>query len=1151
MAGFYTPTYKGYSYKNDENDSSSSSGSQKKSTTSKSGFYTPSYSAYGPTKKEQTDLDAKKRLDELAKQEKQTNKQQSGQKPWWQNAAQAVGNFAAASNEKLLGGLEKGGVQLANEIGSGFNSKEADKRTADFLRTTNQTNKQGNFNATNGLDRNSASFKAGQVAGNVQKTGVDIASLAIPAFGAEKVVRGTKLLSDLAKAGKVKNAASAAAGMAVGSAAGTGIGAVQDVANGNEKDLAKNAAVGTIADVATPVVGKVLGKGLKAIGADKAISKIFAKSTKAKKASQEASQAAEDAAIRKQAGVPDLPSNASQSLTTSPNEVVQVIDKNSGKKTFYRIPTDQRDEIVNSIDNARNGTAIAGKDVNGAVTHVTARSPEDMSSKGFEDGGVYGSKVGTAVENAATPEGQTAKVPGQGESRYASKTLPESDFVDAGTKAKLGASYDKTTNASRADQSLLQLDTEGIDNFATKVHSRLDDKHITDQTVFDAQAAAQSLEKRGDEASLQNAAEIYNKLSTHLTKAGQTVQAAAIMARQTPEGLSYYAQKQFKKAGVEFTPELQKQLKSYVDDVKNAAPKSNDAAIARDNVQYFIASHTPSNTKDKVLNFWRAGLLTSPTTTAGAIAGNTAQALQRNLITDPVATLADLVTSVFTGKRAHAAASIGSSAKGTVQGIKTLGSKQYRKTGFNPIETTGETKYNTPRSVNYGDGLLGKATGGYVNGVYKLMGSADLPFRNAAYTKTISSLANSEAINKGLKGSEKKAFVDDFMKNPPTDALNTAKKESEAAVFGNETELGKAAQKLSNSFGGLGQILIPFAKVPSAVATKVVTSTPLGTAHEIVKQLVNVKNGKGFDQRAFVNAIGEGTTGVPIIGAGYALGNSGAITGGYPSTQAERDQWDAEGKKPNSIRIGDKWYSLNYIQPFATLLATGAKAAEAEKSGLDVGEAISQATAAAGQSVMSQSFLAGLSNAIDAVKNPADFGSKFVANTASGIVPNFIRAAAGATDPLKRDANGAVEGFVSGIPGLRESLNPKLDANNEPIANNSSFADQYLNPLKPTPANNTQDSQLLNGAIIPAKNLKAVRMKSINQLLARGQVNAAQRKIDEYNQQAAKVISPYLEQNINNLSDDQRKQIEGIFLGQVWVNKKGKPTISSRKDLPK
>jgi hypothetical protein len=77
-------------------------------------------------------------------------------------------------------------------------------------------------------------------------------------------------------------------------------------------------------------------------------------------------------------------------LKTQAKEVVQVINKATGEKTFYRIPKSERDSIVNAIDNDRTGNAIAGKNREGLVTHVTARSPKEMTKLGFVDGGVYG-----------------------------------------------------------------------------------------------------------------------------------------------------------------------------------------------------------------------------------------------------------------------------------------------------------------------------------------------------------------------------------------------------------------------------------------------------------------------------------------------------------------------------------------------------------------------------------------------------------------------------------------------------------------------------------------------------------------------------------------------------------------------------------------
>jgi hypothetical protein len=78
------------------------------------------------------------------------------------------------------------------------------------------------------------------------------------------------------------------------------------------------------------------------------------------------------------------------------------------------------------------------------------------------------------------------------------------------------------------------------------------------------------------------------------------------------------------------------------------------------------------------------------------------------------------------------------------------------------------------------------------------------------------------------------------------------------------------------------------------------------------------------EQRKLAQALGEGTVGLPIVAAGYALAAGGLFTGAYPTDKKEQELWKAQKKQENSVKIGDRWYSLNYIQPFGVLLSLGA-----------------------------------------------------------------------------------------------------------------------------------------------------------------------------------------------------------------------------------
>jgi hypothetical protein len=1060
-----------------------------------------------------------------------------------------------------------------------MSEQDALKKRNEAFKKVNETSSKASqaTRSSNQIDKTKAAGDAAETALNVGTLGVG--GIVKSVVGATAKTTAKTVGEEVVKTGFKEGAKKLAGNMGKDAVLGMGYGAADTAARqGDEataEDYRNNVLGGGVLGAAAPVAGKVIGGVVKSVkGSGKA----------AKLADLEAKQAAEDEAAR-QMTISRLSKEAKNSLENDATgtkkggieRAAGEIDNGSAKPVRYRI-TPEGEVVIEDGRHRIEAARAAGiedfpmEDVTDLYTPTTTPSGKVISdvpmpktvearkNQGFMEGdiladGTSTNRVGKAVEDVVTdPIPET----GTQQSRYVSKTLKESEFIGGETKKKLGAEYETTNNAIRGDNSLRQLDAEGVDNFSTKVYDRLDEKHVTDQTVFDAQAAAQALEARGGKADLQRAADIYNKLSTHLSKAGQTVQAAAIMARQTPQGLSYYAQKQFKNAGVDFTPQLQKELKAHIDAVKNAEKGSDEMAIARDNVQYFIAQNIPSSKADQIINFWRAGLLTAPTTTGGALVGNAAQALNRKLLENPVGIMADMVQSMFTGKRALTAAKAGELGKGAKTGAENAVNGQYWKTGYDPMTLADQQgKYDQPnRMINYGTTPLGKATGHYVNGVYKLMGASDQPFRYGAQREALSSLANAEVKNQGLKGDEAKAFYDDFMANPPKDALNTATKDAKYQTFQNDTALGKIVAGAKNSLRAQGHnktaamldFFVPFNNVPSAVASRLVTNTPIGTASTLIENIIKVRKGEKWDQRAVSQAVGRGMSGLPILAAGYALAQGGNVTGGYPATKAERDQWEAEGKQPNSIKVNGRWYSLNYIQPFATLLATGAKFAEAKQAGLNVEEQLTQSLNSAGNSLMSQSFLQGISGAMDAVKNPTEFGGRYIANTAAGIIPNVIRSAARAGDPLLRESEGVVDGIKGGIPGLRGELPVKTNDMGEALTAKDTFANQYLNPLKPSREKFDENTKINNEAILPASRLKSVRQKEITQLLDKGSVEKAQRKIDEYNKEVTKVLAPYV--NNNPISPEQLDRIDNLYLGEVWINEKGRPTISKRSDLP-
>lgn len=228
---------------------------------------------------------------------------------------------------------------------------------------------------------------------------------------------------------------------------------------------------------------------------------------------------------------------------------------------------------------------------------------------------------------------------------------------------------------------------------------------------------------------------------------------------------------------------------------------------------------------------------------------------------------------------------------------------------------------------------------------------------------------------------------------------------------------------------------------------RIVDRTPLGVAKEIVSQIANRK----FDQRALAEAIGNGSFGVAVWSAGVSLANAGLITGAYPSDQKERKLWEVEGKQPYSVRIGDRWYSLNYMQPMGTILAIGKQYDDDIKSGKSPEEAWLNSGAVAAKSVESQSFLQGVNGMLSAINQPEVSGSTIANQLTGSLMPNLVRSMNTAADPYQREVNNPLDSFIASLPVARQTLlNTKRDMFGKDITARDNPINLAVNPLRPS-----------------------------------------------------------------------------------------------------
>lgn len=650
--------------------------------------------------------------------------------------------------------------------------------------------------------------------------------------------------------------------------------------------------------------------------------------------------------------------------------------------------------------------------------------------------------------------------------RYASKTVPESEYVSAPIRKEVKENaplYSPETERARYTDSLSRIKAEGDDAFATNVTERLNNAErgkISSQDVADSQSIAALLDAKGDTASLQRATEIYEKLSEHLTAAGQTVQAAAILSKRTPQGMYYNAVRTLNRGGAKVTPELQAQIKSLIDTIAKTQPGTEARTIAVGQLSKAVINAVPRSTAENLIGVWKAGLLSGVKTFTGGVLSNVTFGGLKKL-SDVPTNLVDKAISLKTRQR-----TVTNTGRGLLQGAgKGVKTGAYTlKTGID-LRNAGD-KYEQHAGINFKNKVVQKVLGNPANKVFHALNALDQPVYFAELKNSLYDQAKADGINRGLRGSELTAHMEKVVQNPTERLMQVATKDADKAVLGYDTIGSKAIQSVHRGIDQMPgispagrrvanaavDILAPFVKVPSAFISRTIDFTPLGIGKEIFSQVAH----KQFDQRALSKAIGEGATGTGIIALGIALTQNGLLSGDYPSKDSkEQQRWRAEGIQPNSVKIGNTWVSLNYLGPIGLLFNAGKNLEDSKDEGqfTQVGAAIG----GLGQGLLNQSFLQGFSGFSQAVQDPARNLKSFVNSQGSSVVPAWMNDIGNLTDKYQRQADTLGESVKNRVPGLRQTNKIKQDVYGNPLTK----ATTGINPINPLRPSDTRTNSVI------------------------------------------------------------------------------------------
>jgi hypothetical protein len=238
---------------------------------------------------------------------------------------------------------------------------------------------------------------------------------------------------------------------------------------------------------------------------------------------------------------------------------------------------------------------------------------------------------------------------------------------------------------------------------------------------------------------------------------------------------------------------------------------------------------------------------------------------------------------------------------------------------------------------------------------------------------------------------------------------------------------------------------VPFIRTPMNFAKQWVEYSPLGFLTTI-----GAKNKGEQIAKAFI-----GST-IMAVGAKFALDNN--TTWSAPTDPKEKEIFYASGRKPFSVKIGDKWVSMMYAGPFALAFAVPAAAKyyqEDNRTALTDTqlEKLGRISMSMAEYLSGQTFLEGMNNFVKFFSGDADYTfAKNMGYTAGQVIPlqGLVRWVSGIIDPVYRKATTFGDQIKSGIPGVSKTLPPYLDPTGEPSTREgyNSFTPYDITPNK-------------------------------------------------------------------------------------------------------
>lgn len=646
------------------------------------------------------------------------------------------------------------------------------------------------------------------------------------------------------------------------------------------------------------------------------------------------------------------------------------------------------------------------------------------------------------------------------------------------------AGYEGITNKETMQEALDTLDSGG--QARTNAWFMTQPQNATAADVATGFILLKRYQDAGDYDSMLAVAE---KLRNIGTGAGQTVQAFSILGRLTPEGMVMYAQKSLSdalerlqvarsKEWIDANAESFRLTPEDIDFIQNKVVQAGKLPVGRDKnillgeIAARIQNKIPPTAGKSLKALARISMLLNPKTNVRNVLGN-ALIMPLRIVDDFTATAIDRQAAKKTGVRTTGRFqrdAVKSAKKGLYESFDDF------RRGINTRELQGD-RFEIGEGLSFGEKTpLGKALNTLDRVTSFLLDAGDRPFFEMWFTN---SLNNQMRLNRATEATP------DMIQIATQEALQRTWQDSNGYtdfVSG----IRRGLNKINVKGYGLGDVFLPFVKTPANLTKAIVEYSPVGLVNALGKEalLFNRATKAGTVtpamQKRMVDDIAKGITGTLLIAIFTALAKKGILRGaGDPDKDVANFERNVLGLQPYSVKIMDKTFSYEWMQPIG---GTAAIVADIAK-GLDSGNskeyftggsqleryanAILTAMQSGGNVLYNQSFMQGIQN-LFSEDNMMQGLLEGILSEPSKFTPQVMGQIAQFGDDTARTSfvygqplQTAVNKVKAKVPGMREELEPVVDVMGREVETDNSAFNVFLNPANKYTENSTPEAKEL------------------------------------------------------------------------------------------